>query len=164
MIFKRATSEDLEELNTLLFKAKENTSWYQGQPEFELTRYMSGHGFTVENIKRDFVFKGILEDKIVAVFSFIVNTEELPLLDKFYLLPEYKGKGLGTIMWNETVRFAHEERWFSFIIISTEDAEHFYLNKGAVKMGKSEVTKGRSLSTLQYKLKSNISPSDNRKH
>lgn len=75
-------------------------------------------------------------DKVVGICSLHV-TEEINKLRTIYVLPEYQGKGVGTMLWNE-IQKSRDPNKDTYVAVATYNAQAigFYKKLGFVDTGK----------------------------
>ncbi len=94
-------------------------------------------------------------EKIIGFFGFSDEPEEFEMTHLF-VDPEFIGKGIGIILWNNALEFVKALGKESFIIISDPFAEKsFYSKMGAIRIGErnSEVDSSRQLPILLFDFK-----------
>lgn len=95
----------------------------------------------------------VIEDrKQIAGFYVlsIVNQE----LEALFVHPDYMGKGIGRLLWQEALEQSKKHGLDSFNIYSDPYAENFYIKMGADRIGfaESKVFPERKLPLLKYEL------------
>ena len=80
----------------------------------------------------------IAKDKIKVVgICVIVKEKEFNQLQAIYVLSEYQGKGIGTMLWNEVKKFLNIKKdTIVQLAIYNKQAENFYKKLGFVDTGK----------------------------
>lgn len=105
-------------------------------------------------IKENHCFVVEADEDIIGFLTFIEN-DDGPYLDFLFVDTVYIGQGAGLALWNHGVRYAENQGWSAFKIVSDPNATpYFYLKRGCVKIGEVDSTAipGRQLPLLQYEL------------
>lgn len=146
--FIDAEAKHVELLRDTLISSK----GYWGYSQEQLEQWRSNLRFEDEYVSRNTV-KLILEESEVIGFFAIVKGD-INELDHLWLLPKAIGKGFGNLVFDKILSECKILDITEFYIISDPDAEGFYLNKGALKVGEvySEPQK-RMLPKLKYLVK-----------
>jgi len=119
--------------------------------------------FTPENIQKNkdrianppnnnrlFVAK---DNQVVVGLCLAIIKEDRNQLQVIYVLPEYQGKGIGTLLWNATLNFFDENKdIYVELAVYNKTAEEFYKRLGFIDTG-------RRIKDEKFKMKSgNIIP------
>ena len=93
----------------------------------------------------------VLEGRIQG-FAGICNVKGRHMLDHLWIEPASIGRGLGRILFEESVQHAKSLGWNQFTIAADPYAEAVYLKMGAVRIGEieSKVKKGFYLPLMTY--------------
>ena len=147
--FEIAPSADQARLSRLALSSK--AVW--GYDSDFLQRCKSDLTVPLHSFEKQLVKMAFSEDQLIGFYSFSVLEAE-PSLNFLFLLPSYKGKGFGRILFEEAVKDAVNRGWISFLICSDPHASPFYTHLGAILIGslESPVEKGRFLPVLRYLL------------
>jgi len=146
-----AVPEDAEGITNVLYK-----SWLNTYPNTEL-------GITVEDIEESYK-EAFTEEKIrnqqqrianipknqkrlvakygdlIVGVATIVKNEDCNQLRTIYILPEFQGKGIGKMLWNEAKKFCDPTKDTVVQVATfTQDAIEFYKKLGFVDNGKRSV-------------------------
>lgn len=139
MEFQKATADDLDLLCWIANQAKGH--WDYSQDFLDKCRIYFEEEFTEDYLKKSQTYLIKVSDKVVGMGALLLDEEEGPMLDQFWLLPEHIGKGYGKQAFAIFIDQAKQLGWSSLIIISDIYAEGFYLAMGTKRIGelKSEV-------------------------
>ena len=149
IILRRAHAEDSEPLTQLSLRSK---AYWGYSPEFMLA-WKPELTISREYLTCAPVFVAEREAALLGFFG-LSRPGCPPELVFLFIDPPYIGKGLGTLLWRETLRVATDLGWKDFLIIGDPNAEGFYLNHGAVRIGEKEYPciPNRKLPVLHYKM------------
>lgn len=130
--FKPARLEEAETLSDLAIISK----GYWGYPQHLLDLWRKDL-----RIERDFIAGNIvrtiwLDSRLIGFFGLSISDESE--LEHFWLLPGCIGKGFGKIAFEEVKREFSERGIDSFYIVSDPNAEKFYIDRGAIRIGEVE--------------------------
>lgn len=144
MIIRKAEVTDSIVLSNLAYRSKA----YWGYSEDFLEKCKDDLTVTVDYIEKNPVYVIESDNKIVAFYSFLLNSEKLEAL---FIDPDYIGKGLGKLIWTDLINRAKELNIKEFTLDSEPNAEGFYLKMGAKKIGytPSTVFADRSLPLMK---------------
>lgn len=95
-----------------------------------------------------------IEKDTIIGFAAVCEVKSENMLDHLWIDPEYVRKGVGRILFAESVKSAKNLCWSHFTIAADPYAEAFYLKMGAVRIGEreSKIKKGFFLPLLEYHL------------
>lgn len=144
MIIRKAEVTDNKVLSNLAYRSKA----YWGYSEDFLEKCKDDLTVTVDYIEKNPVYVMESDNKIVAFYSFSLNSEKLEAL---FIDPDYIGKGLGKLIWTDLINRAKELNIKEFTLDSEPNAEGFYLKMGAKRIGytPSTVFPDRSLPLMK---------------
>ncbi|MEH6630758.1 MAG: GNAT family N-acetyltransferase [Halopseudomonas aestusnigri] len=139
MKFQKATVDDLALLCSIANQAKGH--WNYSQDFLDKCRVYFKEEFTEDYLERSHTYLIMKSDKVVGMGALLMDEEEGPMLDQFWLLPEHIGKGYGKKAFELFTDKAKQLGWSSLTVISDVYAEGFYLAMGTKRIGelKSEV-------------------------
>ncbi len=146
MLFRPAKLTELHQLNQLIHEAK----GFWGYSEIFLNNFVAKFGLTEEYMQLNTVMVWEEKDVFKALFSFSEQEDE-PVLDEFFLAPQYIHQGLGKRMWQIALQYAQSKQWTSFKFFADPNSEGFYQTMGAVKIGEHESFTGRFVPIMRYK-------------
>ena len=145
--FKPAKIEESEILSNLAIESK----GYWGYPKDLLELWRKDLRIEKTYIQRNIVRTIWLNAELVGFFA--LKTEQESELEHLWLRPEFIGKGFGQITFSEILNEFRKREITSFAIVSDPNAEKFYLNQGAKKIGKVEsIPPNRFLPKLRYEV------------
>jgi len=147
MLIRKAMAEDSDLLSELAYKSKA----YWGYSEEFLQKCKDDLTVTKEFIERNPVYLMESDNEIVAFYSFSLNEQKL---ESLFIDPNYIGKGLGRIIWEDLLYKAKTLKLKEFTLDSEPNAEGFYLKMGAENIGltTSTVFPDRKLPLMKVKV------------
>lgn len=94
-----------------------------------------------------------VEEEIVGFAGLSLPTDP-PELVYCFVAPEWIGRGVGRRLWEASLEEARRLGWDRFRIVADRNAERFYLNRGARRVGETESAAwpGRKLPVLELEL------------
>lgn len=106
---------------------------------------------------------GAFENMQLVAYAFWVFNEKNYLLDYYAVVPDFRGKGVGTVFLKEAVKLIPAD----IILLEVEDPTDeekkkrldFYLNAGCVDPNVKAVAFGVDFMIIEYPIKGNHSPS-----
>jgi N-acetylglutamate synthase-like GNAT family acetyltransferase len=106
---------------------------------------------TPARIDMETVWVAVRAGEVVGFSSLLVEGEEAELTDLF-VDPDHIGSGVGRVLWDRTVATCREMGTRRIRIEADPHAEHWYLSRGAVRVGEapSGSIPGRLLPLLEY--------------
>ncbi len=131
MELQKAIDQDLELLVTIAYRAK--CHWDYPQDFLDKCRVYFKEEFTPEYLEKSHTCLIKQDDTVIGMGTLLWEDE--PMLDQFWFLPEYIGKGLGRKAFELFVVEAKKRDWPSLTIISDVYAEGFYKTMGAKRVG-----------------------------
>jgi N-acetylglutamate synthase-like GNAT family acetyltransferase len=148
LAIKKAIEEDGEKINKLIRQSKA----YWGYDDIFMDKFMALFGMTPEHIKNTHTFLFNKDESMIGMYSFFKNEEGRVELEKFFLHPDYVGKGLGRQLWIACCNTAKELGVTEFILWSDPSAENFYLKMGCEKVAEEEspVMPNRYVPIMKY--------------
>lgn len=126
-----ATLNDLNDINYLIQVSKSH--W--GYDEDFLKRYIKKFCITPEYLKNNTVKLLYSDHKLIGVYSFSFDKDNLLELDNFFIHKDFIGKGYGLKLWNLCCHTAIELGKNQFTLWSDPYAATFYLKMGCEKIG-----------------------------
>jgi len=106
---------------------------YWGYSREQLDQWRSNLEFEPEYVYRNTVKLIVKDSEVIGFFALITGNESE--LDHLWLLPKAIGKGFGTTAFNQIMIECKKLDIANFYITSDPDAEGFYLEQGAIKVG-----------------------------
>jgi N-acetylglutamate synthase-like GNAT family acetyltransferase len=106
---------------------------------------------TPARIDTETVWVAVRAGEVVGFSALLVEGEEAELTDLF-VDPDHIGSGVGRALWDRTVATCREMGTRRIRIEADPHAEHWYLSRGAVRVGEapSGSIPGRLLPLLEY--------------
>jgi N-acetylglutamate synthase-like GNAT family acetyltransferase len=106
---------------------------------------------TPARIDMETVWVAVRAGEVVGFSALLVEGEEAELTDLF-VDPDHIGSGVGRALWDRTVATCREMGTRRIRIEADPHAEHWYLSRGAVRVGEapSGSIPGRLLPLLEY--------------
>ena len=159
LTFKKATSEDtqlINELATIAFPATYGPMLSQDQIE-----YMMEWMYSVSNITKQIEEDGhvyyIAYENNVPCGYLSVQPEDTDIyhLQKIYLLPEFQGKGYGSVLFEkavEHIKEIHPGKCEMHLNLNRDNkkAHEFYKRKGMYQIGEGDFDIGRGYLMTDY--------------
>ncbi len=149
MTVKKSTPEDSEILTALTKKSKA----YWGYSDQQMNDWSESLTITKNYIETNMVFKLVIEDEIVAYYSYILLDLWTIKLDNLFVLPKLIGQGLGRLLIQDLLFRIKKTSINKIILESDPHVEKFYTKLNFVKVGQIETSiKDRFLSILELTL------------
>ncbi|MBP6625766.1 MAG: GNAT family N-acetyltransferase [Chitinophagaceae bacterium] len=149
MTVKKSTPEDSEILTALTKKSKA----YWGYSDQQMNDWSESLTITKNYIETNIVFKLVIEDEIVAYYSYIQLDIWTIKLDNLFVLPKLIGQGLGRLLIQDLLFRIKKTSINKIILESDPHVEKFYTKLNFVKVGQIETSiKDRFLSILELTL------------
>lgn len=144
---RKATVQDAVILTKIAINAK--GSW--GYSEDFMNAWKDTLTITADDIQSKVIY--VLEEE-KAIKGFYCLCTETKKLDNFFVVPIYKGQGLGRILWKDILLKATEYGLSSFQFNSDPNEYEFYIKMGAKRIiyVESAVIPGRIYPLMEYKL------------
>lgn len=148
---QNATDNDVDTMNQLLRHSKAHWGY---DKEF-LDKFMEKYAFSVEKLKKTTARLFYLDKKMIGLYGFIIDENNMLELDYFFLHPDYVGKGFGYGLWYACCNTAKEMGRNEFVIWSDPNAAFFYMKMGCEKIGtrQSPMMPDRNPPVFKYKMK-----------
>lgn len=149
MKLQKARIEDHIRLTEITKKSKA----YWGYSEEQLSKWSNNLTVTADYIEKNNVFNLVDETQIMGYYSFIIQDNNQVKLDNLFVLPEYIGKGFGTILMNDFLQRMRNQKCRKIILDSEPNAERFYQKIGFTKIGEFETSiKNRFMPIMEMNL------------
>nr|WP_294786951.1 GNAT family N-acetyltransferase [uncultured Flavobacterium sp.] len=136
MKIQKAKIEDNIRLTEITKKSKAH--W--GYSEAQIEKWSNNLTITADYIEQNPVFNLIDENQIIGYYSYLKEENNQVKLDNLFLLPEYIGKGFGTLLMNDFLEKMRNEKCKRIILDSEPNAEQFYQKIGFTKIGEFETS------------------------
>ena len=150
MTIEKAINTDHEILTGITKRSKAHWGYSEEQIEIwsEFLTISSGY------IDANAVYKLIVENHIVAYYSFLHEDEKTIKLDNLFVLPEYIGKGLGRSLMEHFLLNIKKTNANKITLNSEPNSELFYSKLGFAKVGEIETSiKDRFLPIMELIIK-----------
>jgi len=134
MTIEKAHTTEHEILTNITKKSKA----FWGYSEDLLLVWDDALTITEDYIKKNEVYKFSTENKIVGYYSYIVEENLTIKLDNLFLIPQYIGKGLGTLLMNDFLNRIQNQNYKRVYLESEPYAEGFYKKHGFITIGTLE--------------------------
>lgn len=146
MDFRRATSNDIKDVNALTIAAKQ--SWGYAT---ELMQLWLPDLLIDENVLlTQEVWVALSHGEIVSVYSLSTENQDDYELDGFWIKPEYMDQGIGRATFHHLIENLNAKHAKRLKIVSDPNATGFYIKMGAHQVGVTESKpKGRQLPVLE---------------
>lgn len=147
MGIRKADIEDREKLNEIAHRSKA----YWGYSKEFMQALKGDLEITNKDIQEKLVY--VFEEYDVIQGFYCLAPGERKLEDLF-IHPDYIGKGLGKVLWNDLIIKAKDHELDVFQLDSDPNAVQFYLRTGAYIIGerKSTVLPDRTFPLMEFKL------------
>jgi N-acetylglutamate synthase-like GNAT family acetyltransferase len=145
---RRALVQEAGALSDLASRSKSH--WPYDEEYLQLCRSVTH--VTEEDIQA-WPFSVISREGLLCGFSAVCELQGERMLDHLWIDPPYMGKGLGRMLFEESVARAIGLGWASFTIASDPYAEGFYKKIGAKRIGEreSKIKAGFFLPLLEFR-------------
>jgi GNAT superfamily N-acetyltransferase len=124
---------------------------YWGYDSDYMEKFKDIYKVTEEFISKNTTF--IIEEynNIIGFYGVLIEND-MASLEYFFIEPEYIGQGYGKLLWNHLVKHSKIIGIKEFIIVTSPQAQEFYIKMGAVTCGEIEslLKKGRIIPKLIY--------------
>ncbi len=149
MLIKKAHIHDSEILTQITMASKA----FWGYSDEQMAIWSDSLCITETYIETKEVYKLIMDKAVIAYYSFYEqNLCELKL-DNLFILPEFIGKGFGSILMKDFLTRIQNMGIKKIILESDPHAEKFYEKFGFARVGKIETSiKDRFLPLMELKL------------
>lgn len=149
MVICRANPEDHRTLTKITYLSKGHWGYSEAQMEF----WSNDLTITPEYIECFEVFKFVVENEIVAYYSYCHKNDKKVELDNLFLLPKHIGKGMGRILLLDFLERIKNEDANEVIVYSDPHSEGFYRHFGFEVIEQIETTiEGRVLPCMKRML------------
>lgn len=145
VFFRQPKNNERKVLNDVIRAAKSHWGY---SAEF-LQEFMDKFGLTPDYMTFEQISVLTKAEEPLGVIGFSHQHEE-PMLDYFFLRPDYIGQGLGRKMWEQVMLMVKNNRWPTFYFYSDPHAEGFYHHMGAKTVGQFQSFPGRFVPILRY--------------
>ncbi|WP_298393304.1 GNAT family N-acetyltransferase [Flavobacterium sp.] len=146
MTIQKANSSDHEILTQITKKSKA----FWGYSEDLLLVWNDALTITQEYINTHQVFSFKVDDKIVGYYSYILEAEDNIKLDNLFLLPQFIGKGFGSLLLADFLKRIQNQNHKRIYLESEPYAEGFYKKHGFQTIGKLETAiQGRFMPVME---------------
>lgn len=124
---------------------------YWGYDSDYMEKFKAIYKVTEEFISKNTTFI-IEEDNNIIGFYGVLMENDMDSLEYFFIEPEYIGQGYGKLLWNHLVKHCKIIGIKEFNIVTSPQAQEFYIKMGAVTCGEIEslLKKGRIIPELIY--------------
>ncbi|MFY1045911.1 GNAT family N-acetyltransferase [Chryseobacterium sp. GP-SGM7] len=145
----KATPSDNEVLTNITKLSKA----YWGYSKEQMESWAEDLTITKDYIKKNEVYKLIVEKSVVGYYSYFIEENNHVKLDNLFILPEYVGKGFGKILMTDFLNKIKELKIKNITLEADPNAEKFYERFGFIKTGQIETSiKDRFLPIMELKL------------
>lgn len=149
MNIQKAIPKDNIRLTQITKKSKA----FWGYSEEQISIWSNNLTVTIDYIEENDVFNLIKENKIIGYYSYLKQENNQVKLDNLFLLPEYIGKGFGTLLMNDFLQKMRNEKYQKITLDSEPNAEQFYQKLGFKKVGEFETSiKNRFMPIMEMNL------------
>lgn len=149
MNIQKAKPEDHIHLTEITKKSKA----FWGYSEEQILAWDKHLTITSAYIQNNSVFNLVEGNKIIGYYSYIIEDNNQVILDNIFLLPEYIGKGFGTLLMNDFLERMRNEKCKKITLDSEPNAEKFYQKLGFKKVGEFETSiKNRFMPIMEMNL------------
>jgi len=145
----KANTHDYRVLTDITKKSKA----YWGYSDEQMRKWSDLLTITEEYIQNNEVYKLIINQSIVAYYSYFEIEKDSVRLDNLFVSPENIGKGYGKLLMNDFILKIKKSEAKRIILDADPNAQKFYENFGFVKIGEIETSiKDRFLPIMELKL------------
>ncbi|GAA3767485.1 GNAT family N-acetyltransferase [Flavobacterium ginsengiterrae] len=149
MNIQKAKPEDHIHLTEITKKSKA----FWGYSQEQILAWDKHLTITADYIQNNPVFTLVEENKIIGYYSYFKQENNQVKLDNLFILPEYIGKGFGTLLMNDFLQRMRDEKCQKIILDSEPKAEQFYQKLGFKKVGEFETSiKNRFMPIMEMDL------------
>ncbi|MCI3936589.1 GNAT family N-acetyltransferase [Chryseobacterium aahli] len=147
-IIKANTDDD-----KILTEITKRSKAYWGYSEEQMSRWSDLLTITSEYIDKNQVYKLIVNQSIIAYYSYFEIENNSVRLDNLFVSPENIGKGYGKLLMNDFILKIKQSGKIRIILDADPNAQKFYESFGFIKIGESETSvKDRFLPIMEHKL------------
>lgn len=113
---------------------------------------------TIYKVTEEFINKSttfiVEEGNDIIGFYGVLTENDMNSLEYFFIEPQYIGQGYGKLLWNHLVEYCKTVGIKEFSIVTSPQAQEFYVKMGAIICGEVEslLKKGRIIPQLIYTL------------
>lgn len=145
----KANTHDYRVLTDITKKSKA----YWGYSDEQMRKWSDLLTITEEYIQNNEVYKLIINQSIVAYYSYFEIEKNSVRLDNLFVSPENIGKGYGKLLMNDFILKIKKSEAQRIILDADPNAQKFYESFGFVKIGEIETSiKDRFLPIMELKL------------
>lgn len=145
----KANTHDYRVLTDITKKSKA----YWGYSDEQMKKWSNLLTITEEYIQNNEVYKLIINQSIVAYYSYFEIEKDSVRLDNLFVSPENIVKGYGKLLMNDFILKIKKSEAQRIILDADPNAQKFYENFGFVKIGEIETSiKDRFLPIMELKL------------
>ncbi len=145
----KANTNDYRVLTDITKKSKA----YWGYSDEQMKKWSDLLTITEEYIQNNEVYKLIINQSIVAYYSYFEIEKNSVRLDNLFVSPENIGKGYGKLLMNDFILKIKKSEAQRIILDADPNAQKFYESFGFVKIGEIRTSiKDRFLPIMELKL------------
>lgn len=145
----KANTHDYRVLTDITKKSKA----YWGYSDEQMRKWSNLLTITEEYIQNNKVYKLIINQSIVAYYSYFEIEKNSVRLDNLFVSPENIGKGYGKLLMNDFILKIKKSEAQRIILDADPNAQKFYESFGFVKIGEIGTSiKDRFLPIMELKL------------
>lgn len=145
----KANTHDYRVLTDITKKSKA----YWGYSDEQMKKWSDLLTITEEYIQNNEVYNLIINQSIVAYYSYFEIEKDSVRLDNLFVSPENIGKGYGKLLMNDFILKIKKSEAQRIILDADPNAQKFYESFGFVKIGEIETSiKDRFLPIMELKL------------
>ncbi len=145
----KANTHDYRVLTDITKKSKA----YWGYSDEQMRKWSDLLTITEEYIQNNEVYKLIINQSIVAYYSYFEIEKDSVRLDNLFVSPENIGKGYGKLLMNDFILKIKKSEAKRIILDADPNAQKFYESFRFVKIGEIETSiKDRFLPIMELKL------------
>ncbi|MBT8378576.1 MAG: GNAT family N-acetyltransferase [Ignavibacteria bacterium] len=154
MIIRKANVEENKLLSELAINSK--SYWNYSEEFIEAFRNELKYSKKDLNNPNNHFVVAELKNKIIGFYALVPLDQDKFELEALFIDPEYIGKGIGIVLFQDAKSFATVKGVKSIIIQGDPNAEKFYKAMGCKKIGnkESESIPGRYLPLFSYSVNS----------
>lgn len=145
----KANTHDYRVLTDITKKSKA----YWGYSDEQMKKWSNLLTITEEYIQNNEVYNLIINQSIVAYYSYFEIEKDSVRLDNLFVSPENIGKGYGKLLMNDFILKIKKSEAQRIILDADPNVQKFYESFGFVKIGEIETSiKDRFLPIMELKL------------
>ena len=145
----KANTHDYRVLTDITKKSKA----YWGYSDEQMRKWSDLLTITEEYIQNNEVYKLVINQSIVAYYSYFEIEKNSVRLDNLFVSPENIGKGYGKLLMNDFILKIKKSEAQRILLDADPNAQKFYESFGFVKIGEIETSiKDRFLPIMELKL------------